>query len=136
MERIIINQVCAGQILIMMNKGSVVQIWKRYKWPYTAQRAVVRSVSSYELCMVLHGIAWYCMVFQCIAWYCMVLHGILWYCMVLHDIAWYCMVLHSIAWYYMVLHGVAWYYMVLAIARYCMVYKVYMYQADESCYCF
>ena len=29
MERIIINQVCAGQISIMMNKGSVVQICKR-----------------------------------------------------------------------------------------------------------
>ena len=43
---------------------------------YTAHRAVVRSVSSYQLCMVLHGIAWYCIVLRGIAWYCFVFHGI------------------------------------------------------------
>ena len=61
----------------------------RKKWPYTAQRAVERSVSSYQACMVLHGIALYCMLLHGIAWYCMVLHGIAWYCMVLHGIARY-----------------------------------------------
>ena len=72
----------------------------RQKWPYTAHRAVVRSVSSYYWCMVLHGIAWYCIVLHgiaWIAWYCIVLHGIAWYCMTLRGIAWNCMVLYGIA---------------------------------------
>ena len=38
---------------------------------YTAHRAVVRSVSSYQLCMVWHGIEWYCIVLHVIAWFCM-----------------------------------------------------------------
>ena len=31
----------------------------REKWPYTAHRAVVRSVMSYQACKLLHGIVWY-----------------------------------------------------------------------------
>ena len=94
---------------------------QRQKWPYTAHRAVVHSVSIYQWGRVLHGIAWYCMVLNGIAWYCMILHGIAWYCMVLHCIAWYCIVLHGFAWYCMILHGVAWYRIVLrGIAWYCM----------------
>ena len=40
--------------------------WSK-KWPYTAQRAVVRSVSRYYRYMVLHGIAWYCISLHGIA---------------------------------------------------------------------
>ena len=76
------------KIIILARKywfESTVPKWKNGH--YTAHRAVVRSLSSYSWCIVLHGIAWQCIVLHSIAWYCMVLHGIAWYCMVLHCIA-------------------------------------------------
>ena len=85
-------------ISIYVFQHSIIHVIRK-KWPYTAHRAVVRSVSSYEWCMVLHGIALYCIVLHGIAWYCIVLHCIALYCMVLHAFAWYCMVLHGIALY-------------------------------------
>ena len=104
----------------MMMKISMSCLQKRL---YTLHRAVVRSVSSYLWCMVLHGIAWYCMVLHGIKWFCMVLYGIAWYCMVLHGIALSCIILP-----YLALSCTGWYLVVLGQNRAVLVASVICFQ--------
>ena len=81
------------------------------KWPYTAHRAMVRSVSSYEWCMVLHGIFHYlalsCTILHYFALSCPILHYRALSCTILHYLALSCSILHYLALSCTILHSLA-----------------------------